>query len=322
MRIMITGSCGYIGSRLVPALVALGHKITAYDTGYFGWWPDASASVKLIKADIRDLESVREAARGNEVVIHLAAISNDPSCDLNPALARSVNLDAFAPLVTIARENGIRRFINASSASVYGVKNGDVTEERELDPITDYARYKAECEGILLTYRRPGFETVSLRPATVCGYAPRQRLDVVVNILTAQAVTDGRITVLGGKQMRPNIHIDDMCAAYIAMLEAPAEKIDGEVFNVGDDNYTVLDLADLVRKVVGKHVEIDVKPSIDERSYRLDSSKIRRVLDFRCRRSVEGAIAELAIAFRDGKLPNVTSAKYRNVDRLRKLCAT
>jgi nucleoside-diphosphate-sugar epimerase len=253
-----------------------------------------------------------------DAVIHLACISNDPSYDLDPALGKSVNADAFRPLVVAAKRAGVERFVYASSSSVYGVKaESEVTEELSLEPLTDYSKYKAECERILGQEREPGFCTVTVRPSTVCGYAPRLRLDLVVNILTNHAVNRGKITVTGGDQMRPNVHVDDMVDAYVHLLDQPAEAIDGEIFNVGSENHTVAELARIVQRVLGGAVPIEVVPTSDRRSYHVSSEKIRRKLGFSPRRDVERAVVDLKRAFDAGKIPDpLTNPIYFNIRRM------
>jgi nucleoside-diphosphate-sugar epimerase len=274
-----------------------------------------------IKADLRDFESVEKSIKGCDAIIHLACISNDPSFELDPHLGKSINLDAFEPFVQIAKRQGIQRFIYASSSSVYGVKSeANVTEEVSLEPLTDYSKFKAECEKVLFKYLSNDFVCTVLRPATVCGYAPRQRLDVVVNILTNLAYHTGKIKVMGGGQMRPNIHIDDMVRAYLHVLKAPAEKIQGEIFNVGYHNHTVLKLGQMVQEIVGKKrpVELVVEETNDNRSYHVSSDKIARQLGFTPLFTIEDAIVGLLKAFEEGQLPNsLKDKKYFNLQTMK-----
>jgi nucleoside-diphosphate-sugar epimerase len=268
-----------------------------------------------IKGDIRDRETLEKAIVGCDAVIHLACISNDPSFELDPELGKSINYDAFFNLVDISRDSGVQRFIYASSSSVYGIKDEEnVTEDLPLQPLTDYSRYKALCEEVLLKKREPGFVTLIVRPSTVCGYSPRLRLDLTVNILTNHAVNNRKITVFGGQQMRPNIHIKDMVDLYVKTLEWPDEAIDGKIFNVGYDNYKVSDIAQMARKVVGKDVEIVTTPTDDLRSYHVSSEKIKRELNFVARYTVEDAIRDLVDAFQAGKIPDpMTDIRYYNI---------
>jgi nucleoside-diphosphate-sugar epimerase len=253
--------------------------------------------------------------RGCNAVVHLACISNDPSFELNPALGKSINYDAFRPLVKTAKEFGVRRFIYASSSSVYGVKaEVEVTEELSCEPLTDYSKFKAMCEVVLAEERVPGFVTCTVRPATVCGYGPRQRLDVVVNILTNHAVHTNRIRLLGGSQKRPNLHIDDMADAYLHLLQQPDEKIDNQVFNVGYENHTLMQLSEIVKDVVDSKIEVVVEPTDDMRSYHVSSEKIKRELGFTPKRTIEQAVIGLVDAFRAGRLPNsMNDARYYNI---------
>ena len=219
MRIFITGGAGYVGSSLVPKLLELGHEVTVFDLMIYGEEILTNhKKLKKIKGDLRNIELLENKIRGHDIVIHLACISNDPSFELNPKLGKSINYDAFEPLVKISRDNNISRFIYASSSSVYGVKKEkNVTEDMILEPLTDYSKFKGGCEKILNKYKSDNFITTTIRPSTVCGYAPRQRLDLVVNILTNHAFHNRKIKVFGGKQLRPNIHIDDMVGSYIAI---------------------------------------------------------------------------------------------------------
>ena len=265
---------------------------------------------------------LKEIIPNNDIVIHLACISNDPSFELNPALGKSINLDAFQPLVESAVANGVSRFIYASSSSVYGVKETkEVTEEMELKPLTDYSKYKALCEEILERYQSPSFTTVTLRPATVCGYSPRQRLDVVVNILTNLAYHTGKIRVFGGDQLRPNIHIDDMVDAYITLLQAPADLIAGQIYNAGYENHKVSVLADIVRRIVGLNkVELVTETTDDNRSYHVSSAKFSREVGFRATRTIENAVQDLVRAF-DTKLLTdpLTNPMYFNIKRMQEI---
>jgi nucleoside-diphosphate-sugar epimerase len=196
----------------------------------------------------------------------------------------------------------------------------DVTEDLSLEPLTDYSKYKAMCEEVLAQEGEPGFVTVTLRPATVCGYAPRLRLDLTVNILTSHAVNNGRITVFGGDQLRPNLHVDDMTDLYLLLLEAPDEVVDGKIWNAGYHNLKVREIAEMVRTEVGPNVDIAVTPTNDHRSYHVSSERIRRELGFSAKRSVNDAIVDLRDAFRAGRVPNwATDDRYYNIKRMQEL---
>ena len=315
-KIFITGGAGYVGAMLVPRLLAEGYTVTVLDLMLYG--EDVikpHENLKMVKGDIRDTDLVLKIIPGNDVVIHLACISNDPSFELNPNLGKSINLDAFEPMVQISKDNGVSRFIYASSSSVYGVKEEkDVHEEMSLEPLTDYSKFKADCEKILAKFQAPDFTTVTIRPATVCGYSTRQRLDVVVNILTNLAFHKREISVFGGKQYRPNIHIKDMVAAYLLLIEAPKEKIAGEIFNVGFENQTVSELSETVKNVVGDDVKLITTSTNDNRSYHISSEKIKNKLGFVAMHSIEEAAIDLKKAFEDGLLPNsLNDNKYFNI---------
>ena len=281
-KIFITGGAGYVGAALTPYLLSKGYTITVFDLMIYG--EDVlkkNGKLKIIKGDIRDKNLLKKTIPGHDVVIHLACISNDPSFELNPRLGKSINLDPFEPLVKISTESNVNRFIYASSSSVYGLKDEkEINEEVKLEPLTDYSRFKVECEKILQKYKTDDFTPVILRPATVCGYSPRQRLDVVVNILTNLAYNKRVISVYGGNQLRPNIHISDMVNVYEALIEADKLLISGEIFNAGYENRSVLDLAKLVKEVIGDDIELKTVPTDDNRSYHISSTKIKKILNF------------------------------------------
>jgi nucleoside-diphosphate-sugar epimerase len=321
-RVMVTGGAGYVGSSLVPKLLAAGYAVSVLDLYLYGegLFKDLSGNSGLreVKGDLRDPESVARALEGCDAVIHLACISNDPSFDLDPSLGKSINFDCFRPLIKASKTVGVKRFIYASSSSVYGIKDDpNVTEDLPLQPLTDYSKFKAMCEDVLEEEREPGFVAVTIRPATVCGYAPRLRLDLTVNILTNLAITNGRITVFGGEQLRPNLHVEDMTDLYLRLLEADDATVDGRIWNAGYHNLKVREIADMVRERVGKSVEIVVTPTDDHRSYHVSSAKIHRELGFEAKRTVGDAILDLKAAFEAGKVPNsLTDDKYYNIKRM------
>ncbi len=330
-RVFVTGGAGYCGSRLVPQLLRSGYKVTVYDIMFFGhdFLPKDNPNLIIVTGDIRDTRKLASAMAGHDAVVSLACISNDASFELDEKLSTSVNLDAFEPMVVTAKAARVRRFLYASSSSVYGVSDEpDVTEDHPLVPLTLYNKYKGMCEPLLNRHIDDDFIGVTFRPATVCGYAPRQRFDLSVNILTNHAVNKNRITVFGGSQLRPNLHIQDYVDAVEMFLEAPAEKIQGEIFNVGYQNLSLMKIAELVKKVVLAEfpdrgdIEIVTTPSDDIRSYHINSSKITRVLGFQPRHTIEDAVSELCGAFREGKLPNsFEDDVYFNVKRLQRLKA-
>lgn len=323
--VLVTGGAGYVGSVLVPQLISNGYRVKVIDWYIFrpnvfdAWRSDPA--LQQIKGDIRDLELLRQSLQGVDAVIHLACIANDPSFELNPRLSKSINYDCFEPLVRISKESGVSRFIYASTSSVYGVSDApEVTEDHPLVPLTDYNKYKGLCEPILLQQQSNDFTTVVIRPATVCGYGPRQRLDLTVNILTNHAYNKRKITVFGGSQKRPNIHIQDVVDLYDLLLQLPTEKIAGRIYNAGYENHTVSQLAEIVHSVVHAEmpelgeIEIVTTPSADNRSYRISSEKIRRELGFIPKRTIADAVRDLLAAFRAGLLPNsMTDPHYYNI---------
>lgn len=309
----------------MPKLLDKGYRLKVLDLYMYGEHVlDAvkdHPNLEQIKGDIRDRALLKRVTPGCDAVIHLACISNDPSFALDPQLGKSINYDAFFGLVDVSKDTGVRRFIYASSSSVYGVKEEEnVTEDLPLQPLTDYSKCKALCEEILLKKREPGFVTLILRPATVCGYSPRLRLDLTVNILTNHAVNNRLINVFGGQQMRPNIHIEDMAALYVQALEWPDQKIDGRIFNAGYENHRLANIAEAVRKAVGSDVQIVTTPTDDNRSYHISSERIRRELGFVPQHTIEDAVHELVDAFQAGKIPNaMTDIRYYNIRTMQHL---
>ncbi len=328
-KVLITGGAGYVGHVLTPRLLARGYRVTVYDTLYFGCRLPNHPNLRVIKGDIRDAERLAGALRGQDAVLHLACISNDASFELDENLSRTINFDCFETVVTTAKAARVKRFVYCSSSSVYGVSDSpEVRENHPLVPLTLYNKFKGLCEPLLWKHMADDFTSVVIRPATLCGYSPRTRLDLSVNILTNHAVNKGVITVFGGRQMRPHLHIEDMVDAYELMLTAPHEKIHGETFNVGFENHSIAELAEKVRAVVMEEMpergEIDIvtAPSDDNRSYRVNSDKIRRVLGFSPRRTIEDAIRDLTRAFRNHLLPDsFANDWYYNVRTMKRLCA-
>jgi len=320
--VLVTGGAGYVGAMLVPKLLEAGYNVKVVDLYLYGDNVlDALSNdpgLEQIKGDIRDAQLLKDVIPGCDSVIHLACISNDPSFELNPTLGKSINYDAFIPLVDISRDSGVNRFIYASSSSVYGVKQErNVTEDLPLEPLTDYSKYKALCEDILLNKRTNGFAVFVVRPATVCGYSTRMRFDLTVNILTNHAVNNGKIIVFGGNQMRPNIHIQDMTDLYVSSLEWSSDLIDGKIYNVGYYNHTVSDIANLVRGVVGEHVEIITEPTDDQRSYHISSDKIYNELNFKAQHTIVDAVDDLLLAFTKDRFINTfDNEMYFNIKRM------
>src|SRR3989338_7921068 len=328
--VLVTGGAGYVGSVLIPKLLRNGYKVKVLDLYIYG--ENVLDSVKdnpnltQIKGDIRDTGFLEKELLGTDAVIHLACISNDPSYELNPDLGKSINFDAFVSLVDVCKKTSVKRFIYASSSSVYGIKGEEkVTEDLPLEPLTDYSKYKALCEDHLLGLKEPGFVFLILRPATVCGYSPRLRLDLSVNILTNHAVNKGKITVFGGEQKRPNLHIEDMTDLYVKALEYPDEMIDRKIFNAGYHNMKMKEIAEVVKKVVTREMkrdslEIVTTPTDDNRSYHVSSEKIKKELGFEAKRSVEQAIIDICKAFNAGLIPNsMEDKRYFNIKTMQLL---
>ncbi|MBF0332453.1 MAG: NAD-dependent epimerase/dehydratase [Alphaproteobacteria bacterium] len=323
--VLVTGGAGYVGSALVPRLLDEGYRVRVIDLYMYGddVFPTCADHPKLeqVRGDIRDGALIDKCMEGMDAVIHLACISNDPSYDLDPDLGKSINFDAFRPMVASAKAHGVKRFVYASSSSVYGIKDDpEVTEDLVLEPLTDYSKFKAQCEQILLEYEGPTFTTTTIRPATVAGYAPRQRLDVIINIFCNLAVNKGEISIFGGAQKRPNIHIDDMARSYLMVLAAPKEKVAAKIWNVGYENHTVAQLAEMVRDVVGPQVKLTVTPTNDNRSYHVSSKKIKDDLGFEPAHTLRDAAVGLVDALKAGKLPDsLTDPKYFNIKMMQKI---
>ena len=320
MKVLVTGGAGYVGCVLVEMLLDRGHEVTVVDTMYFGDKGLAKVwkEIEVHKVDIR--KDMSKYLKGHEAVLHLASISNDPSSDLNPRLTQDVNYAAVERMVRAAKNVGVSRFINVSTSSVYGVKDeSNVTENLPLDPLTIYSKTKVAAEKVVHAENSPDFCAFSVRPATVCGWSPRMRLDLTVNILTMHAVLNKKIRVFGGNQKRPNIHIWDICDYYERLLKSPAEKIGGQAFNAGYENHTVMQIAEMVRGVVGQDVSIVREPTNDPRSYHISSAKIQCVLGFEPRKTIKDAIVDVAAAFKDGRIENADDLNYYNVKKMKLL---
>ena len=312
-KVLVTGGSGYCGSVLIPQLLTLGYEVTVFDIMYYGFsfLPEDHPRLKIVKGDIRDIESFKDAVLGMDLVLHLACISNDASFVLDENLSTTVNLDAFEPMVIASKAAGVKRFVYASSSSVYGVSDQpDVTEDHPLVPLTLYNKYKGMCEPLLLKHTDEDFVGVIFRPATVCGYGPRQRLDLSVNILTNHAINKGVITVFGGDQLRPNLHIQDYADLCCLLLSSEKEKVSNEIFNCGYENMSIKNIALTAKDVVEQEfpelgvIKIVTTSSDDNRSYHINSDKIYKKLGFKPKFSIEDAIRDVCQAFKENKLPD------------------
>ena len=317
--VLVTGGAGYIGAVLVPKLLDAGYQVKVIDLYLYG--DDVLSEVSdhpgltQVKGDIRDRALLEREVPGTDALIHLACISNDPSYELDPELGKSINYDAFVELVDVSRRVAVKRFIYASSSSVYGLKHEpEVTEDLLREPLTDYSKYKALCEDVLLEAAGDDFIVTIIRPATVCGYSPRLRLDLTVNILTNHAINKGMITVFGGEQKRPNIHIEDMTDLYAILLKQPDESVHKKIYNAGYENFKVKEIAEMVKRTLGDNISIVTTPTDDNRSYHVSSRKIKEELGFIPKHTIEDAISDLKKAFKAGKVVDpMNNILYYNI---------
>lgn len=320
MKICVTGGGGYVGSALVPHLLSKGHKVTVLDTFWYGdHLPFADQNLRKIKGDIRSRIDLRNAFEGQDAIIHLACISNDPSFDLSPNLGRTINYSCFQDILSLTGQCGVKRFIYASSSSIYGVSNApEVTEETEKNPLTDYSKFKLACENDLKSFGSGGVWTI-VRPATVCGFSPRLRLDLVVNILTIHALVNKKMTIFGHAQKRPNINIKDMVRAYDFILNADEKVIDRQEFNVGFENKSLCEIAQTIKDVLKKDIRIDEEPTNDPRSYHINSDKFL-TLGFRPSFDIKDAVLSIKSAFYKRSLINpLTNSTYHNIKKMKEL---
>jgi nucleoside-diphosphate-sugar epimerase len=325
-KVLLIGGGGYVGVELQKLLSKSGYQVRVLDTFWYpnGRWDNSDgdfvSNIEYIKGDIRYKDVLRNALNGVDACIHLACISNDPSYELNPNLAKSINFEAFQLFTDEINKSSAKRIIYASSSSVYGVKTEEhVTEELSCNPLTDYSRYKVMCEDLALKKITEEKCLTIIRPSTVCGYSRRQRFDLVVNILTLSALTNSVIRVDGGDQFRPNLHIEDMVQSYKFLLESEKETIDRKIYNIAGENLTVLDIAKKVQKQMNKKCEIEIDPVQDPRSYRVSGKKIKSEIGFSPRYSVEDAIDDLKKAFYADKFKNLDSDLFYNIKRMKTL---
>lgn len=296
MKVLVTGGCGYKGTILVPKLLACGYQVQVLDAMWFGNFLEDHQSLTVTKGDVRDIDNI--SLDDIDIVIHLSSVANDPCGDLDPKLTWEISALATMQLADKAARSGVKQFIYASSGSVYGIKEEEqVTEDLELHPISEYNKTKMVSERVLISYEDKMAIQI-IRPATVCGYSPRMRLDVSVNLLTMLALTKGKITVFGGAQIRPNVHIDDITDVYLHLIDHP--EVTG-IFNTGFENISILDIANLVTKYVP--AEIIITASNDPRSYRVNSDKLLAT-GFKPKKTVEHAIQEVIEKYRSGVLKN------------------
>jgi nucleoside-diphosphate-sugar epimerase len=325
-KILVTGGFGYVGSRLTPHLLELGHSVRVLDLMLYTRaglealekhpkYPEWKSRFELVEGDIRDPASVGRAVAGVDTVIHLAAISNDPTGEIDEVLTRQVNFDAVGLLVALARAAGVKRFINASSSSVFGVKNApDVTEQLEPEPLTAYSRNKMLAEWLVAAAASPGFCAVNIRPATICGYSPRQRFDLTVNKLTADAIRKRVITVHGGEQRRPNVGMTDMINLYGILVEADAALISGRTFNFGFENHKVIEIARIIQSELSDlNVAIKITDTLDQRDYHISSKKIVSVLGYKPVSSIRAEVANLRHVLEGGQFADIDAAEHYNM---------
>tara|TARA_B100001175_G_C19514098_1_gene645999 strand:+ start:1001 stop:2002 length:1002 start_codon:yes stop_codon:yes gene_type:complete len=330
MKLLITGGSGYVGSRLTYFLLKKYEhiKIYNYDLSFFGddHLPLNNKNYLYIKEDIRSLDKFNQTLKNNkiDVVLHLACLSNDPSFELNPKLSRAINYECFEDLVLSSKKNNVKKFIYASSSSVYGVSsNPRVDETHKLVPLTDYNKYKGLCEPILQNNIDDDFQGIIIRPATVCGYSEKMRFDLSVNILTNFAYNKNYINIFGGEQYRPNLHIDDMCDLYDHLIFNNTKKVNGEIFNAGSQNLKIKEIAEIVAKIVtqytNKNVNLNYSKNDDNRSYRITSDKIYDVLNFNIKKNIEDAVHDLCKAFEKNLIKDSFNEQFVNIKTLQKL---
>lgn len=325
-RILVTGGFGYVGSRLVPHLLSLGHDVRVLDLMLYteaGFdalkaspnWPTWGKCFSLVRGDLRHESVVREALEGRDTIIHLAAISNDPTGDIDEVLTRQVNFDAIGMLLALAREAGVKRFINASSSSVFGARTeSEINEQLEPEPLTYYSKYKALSEWLVLAAAGSDFCAVNVRPATICGHSPRQRFDLTVNKLTADALRKRVITVHGGTQRRPNVGMTDMINLYGLLVEAASAKISGRTFNFGFENHQVIEIARIIqRELSDLNVEIKVTDTTDHRDYHISSARIVSDLGYQPVSSIRQEVGHLRKALEGGQFPDIDAPEHYNM---------
>ena len=329
-NILVTGGLGYVGSRACPLFLERGHTVRAIDLALYGeqglealkaspaWQGDWRQRFEWVRGDLRDESTVRAALDGIDTILHLGAISNDPTGEIDDTLTRQVNFDAVGMLLALAREAGVRRVINGSSSSVFGIKEeSDVEEVLEPEPLTSYSKYKMLSEWLFVAASSPEFCTVNIRPATICGVSPRQRFDLTVNKLTADAVTKKVITVHGGQQRRPNVGMTDIVNLYAELVTMDASRINGRTFNFGFENQKVIEIAEIIQEELRDlGVRIDVTETFDNRDYHISSKKILNELGYQPVSSIRQEVAELREAIEAGQYPDIDAPQHYNMQSM------
>lgn len=328
-HILITGGLGYVGSRLTPHLLQLGYEVSVIDLMLYGddgleairnnpMYSDWKNRFHAYQEDIRNPMLLEHVFEDVDTVIHLAAISNDPTGEIDEVLTRQVNFDAVGQLLCLAKKSGVGRFINASSSSVFGVKEAEnISERLEPEPLTYYSKYKMLSEWLILTASSHDFCTVNIRPATICGVSPRQRFDLTVNKLTADAVTKRQITVHGGEQRRPNIGITDMINLYAQLIEIDSRLINGRTFNFGFENHKVIEIAKIIQEELADlNVKIEVTETFDHRDYHISSDKILNELNYQPASSIRHEVKMLRRFLEEGAYTDVDDKKYYNMQTM------
>ena len=320
-KILVIGGGGYVGTVLVEKLAAMNHLVRVFDLFIYGNNIINSKNIEFIRGDIRSKKDTEKIFQDIDIVYHFACISNDPSFELNPELSKSINYDSFMPTVKLAKDCGVKRFIYASSSSVYGLRNEiEIREELELKPLTDYSKYKAMCEDVLIRESSKEFNILIARPATVCGYSKRLRLDLTVNILTINAINKKNIQVFGGQQKRPNIHIEDMCNFYIDCIDINSEKFNNKIYNVGFENLKIIEIANMVKNTLNINIPITIVKSNDMRSYHISSAKVKKEFGFNTVKKISDAIIEIDHASKKKLIINpLNNPNYYNINKMKEL---
>jgi nucleoside-diphosphate-sugar epimerase len=321
-KVLLIGGAGYIGSALLPKLLESGYRVRLLDLFLYGREPIRECldhpNLEIVEGDFRQVEKVVSAMQGVGSVIHLGGIVGDPACALDEQLTIEINLVATRTIAEVAKGGNVRRFIFASTCSVYGASDSMLDESSILNPASLYARSKIASEKVLLQSRDAGFSPVILRFGTIFGFSGRTRFDLVVNLLTAKAVLDGKITLYGGDQWRPFVHVDDAARAVMTVLESPIEQVGGEIFNIGGDhlNCTLQQVGEIIQRMVPSAELLDLGTNADRRNYQVDFRKVRRILGYQPKWKLEEGIAQVIEAIRSGKVTDYTLSKYSNVKLL------